>query len=310
MQILTTETKQSFLAPRYWLTWLSVALLRLVVCLPQSWQRALGRLLGAALYRIAGKRRKVVDVNLRLCFPELSAEQRQSRVKAVFAENGIGIFETAMAWWSAERAFNGQVELIGEEYLQQARQQGKGVILLSAHFTMLDLGGYLLSLKYPLDGVYRQHNNPLFDQVIRRGRERFLQQAIERGNMRQMVRRLKKGSFIWYAPDQDHGPELSVYAPFFGVPAATVTGTARLARMSGATVLMYAFRRTERGYQLELSPPLENFPSGDDEADCTLVNQQIEAAIRKAPDQYMWVHRRFKTHPQGKNYLYQQSYDG
>ncbi|MBY4676434.1 LpxL/LpxP family Kdo(2)-lipid IV(A) lauroyl/palmitoleoyl acyltransferase [Marinobacterium sp. CAU 1594] len=302
---MSIELKAGSLSPRYWPTWLWIGLLRSVVLLPHSWRLRIGRMLGRLLYRLAGSRRRVVATNLKLCFPEKSDQQRRQMVREVFEHNGIGVLEVAMAWWLPDNRLLHRYRLIGEQHLKQAQQEGKGVILLSAHFPTLDLGPRLLMEHYPVDCVYRPHNNPALEAVIKKGRRRYAGQAIERHNMRAMVRRLKHGNIIWYAPDQDHGPTHSVYAPFFGVEAATVTATARLARLSGAKVMMFCQHRCEDGsYELEIFPPLEDFPSGDDRLDCSRVNAEIERGIRKFPSQYMWVHRRFKTHPKGKNYLY------
>ena len=180
------------------------------------------------------------------------------------------------------------------------------MILLSAHFTSLEIGGRLLALRAPFHVLYREHKNPVFESVMRRARERHFEKAIPREDMRGLLRSLKENRAVWYAPDQNYGGEHSVYVPFFGVPAATITTTSRIARISGAAVVPFFPRRLGhgRGYRLILHPPLEDFPGEDPAADAARINRLIEAEIRKAPEQYLWVHRRFKTHPDGKNVLY------
>jgi KDO2-lipid IV(A) lauroyltransferase len=300
-----TDSDNTFLHPRYWLTWIGIALLWLCNRLPLGAQYRLGRWLGKALYLCLPQRRHVVRVNLALCFPEKSAQEREALVRETFANNGIGIFETAMAWWTPRSAFHNRVIFKGREHLERAHAQGHGVLLLGAHFSTLDLGGLLFSDYFPVDAMYRRHNNPLMERIITRGRQRYFGQAIERSDIRSVIRALKKNHIIWYAPDQDFGRKQSVYAPFFGVSAATITATSRLAKLNGSPILMLAQHRLPDGrYELELFPVIEPFPSGDDVADATRVNAEIERAIRKDPAQYMWVHRRFKTHPKGKNYLY------
>ncbi len=294
--------------PRFWLTWLGMGLLWLLNRLPYSAQLALGRSFGNLLYWVARDRRHVVQVNVRLCFPELDSAAQQRLTRDIFRNNGIGALETAMAWWSPKDWFRHRTLLKGREHLDAALAQGKGVILLGAHFSTLDLGGLLFSEFYPVDAMYRRHNNPLMEEIITRGRSRYFGQAIERSDIRSVIRALRKNHIIWYAPDQDFGIKQSVYAPFFGVQAATITATTRMVKLNGSPILMLAQHRLpDNSYELELLPVIEPFPSGDEAADAARINAELERAIRKDPAQYMWVHRRFKTHPEGKNYLYQNS---
>ena len=298
----------SFLHPRYWPTWLMLAGLRLASRQPYRTQLKLGALLGALLHRFNRHRRRVTETNIRLAFPELDPASRERMVRDVFRHNGIGLLETAMAWWTPIERLPQKVIFKGREHLDQALQQGHGVILLGAHFSTLDLGGLLFAQYYEVDGMYRPHNNPLMDLYIRKGRSRYFGQAIERSDIRSVIRALRKNRIVWYAPDQDMGSRNSVYADFFGVPAATITATGRMVKLNDSPILMLAQHRLadDSGYELELYPIIESFPSGDAEADATRINAEIERAIRKDPAQYMWVHRRFKTHPKGKNYLYRQ----
>lgn len=292
-------------APRHWPTWIWIGLLRQLVRLPRRWQMHLGALFGWLLYHLARERRHVCEVNLRLCFPELSDAARAQQVRDVFHHNGIGIMEAAMAWWAPDTWFRQHYTLKGREHLDAALSEGRGVILLGAHFSTLDLGGLLFSFEYPVDAMYRRNNNAVLEQVITRGRQRFFGQAIERSDIRSVIRNLKKNHIIWYAPDQDFGLHQSVMAPFFGVPAATITATSRMVSLNQSPILMLAQHRLPNGdYELELFPIITPFPSGDDLADATRINAELERAIRKDPAQYMWVHRRFKSHPLGKNYLY------
>ena len=299
--------RQGFWQPRYWPTWLMLGTLWLCTRLPYRLQIHLGAGLGRVLYHISRHRRFVTETNIRLCFPELNEQARRARVRAVFRNNGIGILETAMAWWMPESGLPPKLELKGREYLDQALEQGRGVILLGAHFSSLDLGGLLFARFYKVSGMYRPHNNPLMDRVIRRGRERFFERAIERSDIRSVIRTLRQNGIVWYAPDQDMGIKNAVYAPFFGIPAATITATTRMVKLNDSPILMLAQHRLpdDSGYELELYPALENFPGKTPEEDAQRVNAAIEQAVRKDPSQYMWVHRRFKTHPQGKNFLYQ-----
>jgi len=297
-----------FLHPRYWLQWLGFALLWLLSQLPYAALLKLGRALGALVYRVAHSRRKIVQRNLELCFPELNPKQREQLAKENFASTGIAVFEMAISWfWPLSRLRKlGRIE--GLEHLKQAQQQGQGVILMAAHFTTLEIGAALLGGQHSIDGMYRTHKNPLFDWLQRNGRERHNAQslAIEREDVRGALRLLRQGRALWYAPDQDYGRKHSLFVPLFGVTAATVTATSSFARLGKARVLPFTQERLEggSGYRLVVHPPFEDFPGASEEADCLRINQWLEAVIREHPEQYLWAHRRFKTRPEGEPSLY------
>ena len=302
---MNTIANLQFLAPKYWPTWIGLALLRLINLLPFRLQIKIGAALGNLISIYASKRRHVAEVNIRLCFPQLSKDEQTKLVADTFKNNGIGIIETAMAWWSDRESFRSKVTLEGKEYLDQALKEGKGVILLGAHYSTLDLGGLLFSLYYPLHTMYRPHNNALMDTVIAKGRLRSITSMIDRSDFRSVIKALKRNEIVWYAPDQDFGPKHSVYAPFFGIDAASTPATAKLARLSKSPVILLSHHRQLNGsYVLRLHPRINPFPIEGDIESATLVNQEIEKGIKYEPSQYMWVHRRFKTHPNGKNYFY------
>ncbi len=211
-----------------------------------------------------------------------------------------------MCWWGSENKLRGITRLVGIEHLENALKRGKGVILLSAHFTTLELGGRLLAMHTPFHVLYRQHKNPLFETVMRNSRQRRFEKAIARDNMRELLSSLKSGMPVWYAPDQNHGGSQSVFAPFFGVAASTLTTPSRIANISGAAVVPFYPSRLEdgSGYQLTLHPALEDFPSDDLTQDATRLNALLESVVREMPEQYLWVHRRFKTRPEGEAYPY------
>jgi KDO2-lipid IV(A) lauroyltransferase len=194
----------------------------------------------------------------------------------------------------------------GQAHMARLQRQGQGALILGMHFSTLDLGAALHSLFFRADAVYRPHNNPLFDRFMGRARQDYFDATLDRHDLRGVVRRIKAGHCVWYSPDQDFGRDASVFAPFFGVQAASVRMTARIARMTGAPVIPLIFHRNpdDRTYTMEYLPPLEDFPSGDEVADATRINAIIEAAIRQHPEQYLWLHRRFKTRPKGEPRLY------
>ncbi|WP_286236629.1 LpxL/LpxP family Kdo(2)-lipid IV(A) lauroyl/palmitoleoyl acyltransferase [Neptuniibacter halophilus] len=298
----------SFYAPKYWTVWLGFGLLRIASLLPFRLGVAVGNALGMLLYYAIPKRRRVAEVNVGLCFPELRAAEKQNFVKDVFRHNGVGVIETAWAYWSDPDWFRRHTEVLGREVLDQALEQGKGVILLGAHYSHLDLGGMLFSFyDKPLVTMYRAHNNPLMERLIQRGRERF-GEPVERANLRSIVRSLRKNKVVWYGPDQDFGSRNSVFVPFFGQTAATVTATTKMVGFNDSPMVALSQRRKEdgSGYIIEIEP-VPGFPSGDELKDAEIVNLTLEKGIRKAPTQYMWVHKRFKTQPDGEQKLYKQA---
>ena len=300
--------RAAFFHPRFWLLWLGLGVLWLVVQLPYKVQLCIGRMLGAVMYRIAGDRRRIAARNLELCFPDKTAAERERLLKENFASTGIAFFEMAMSWWWSKPRLAKLAHVEGLEYLEQAQREGKGVILMAFHFTTLEIGAALLGQQHTIDGMYREHNNALFDFIQRRGRERHNADslAVERDDVRGMLKLLRSGRAIWYAPDQDYGAKQSIFVPLFGIPAATVTATSKFAKLGKAKVVPFTQQRLAdgSGYKLVIHAPLSDFPGESDEADCLRINQWVERAIRECPEQYLWAHRRFKTRPPGEPKLY------
>ena len=300
--------RAAFFHPRFWLLWSGLGVLWLVVQLPYKVQLRIGRLLGSVMYRVAGDRRRIAARNLELCFPEKTAAERTWLLKENFASTGIAFFEMAMSWWWAKPRLAKLAHVEGLEHLQQAQREGKGVILMAFHFTTLEIGAALLGQKHTIDGMYREHKNPLFDFIQRRGRERHNLDslAVERDDVRGMLKLLRAGRAIWYAPDQDYGAKQSIFVPLFGIEAATVAATSKFAKLGKALVVPFTQQRLAdgSGYKLVIHPPLNDFPGESDEADCLRINQWVERAIRECPEQYLWAHRRFKTRPPGEPKLY------
>lgn len=298
-----------FFHPRFWLLWLGLGLLWLITQLPYRALLTIGRLLGAGMYRVAGDRRRIAARNLELCFPEKSAKERKQLLKENFASTGIAFFEMAMSWWWPTSRLARLAHVEGIEHLKQAHLDGKGVILMALHFTTLEIGAALLGQKHTIDGMYREHGNPLFDFIQRRGRERHNLDslAVERDDVRGMLKLLRSGRAIWYAPDQDYGAKQSIFVPLFGIQAATVTATSKFARLGKALVMPFTQERLAdgSGYRLVIHPPLTDFPGETEEIDCLRINQWVEASVRECPEQYLWTHRRFKSRPPGEAKLYE-----
>jgi len=281
--------------------------MKVMATLPFRWQLALGGRVGRWLGRIARRRRQIARINLEQCFPEWSPLQRETWLDAHFASLGIGLFETAMAWWAPDEKLRGLARVTGVEHLEQALARGKGVILLTGHFTTLELGARFITWQHAFHAMYRSHKNPLYETVMRRERQRRSRlPPLPHEDLRGLLRAFKRGRAVWYAPDQNHGRRNSVFVPFFGIPTCTITATSRLAALSGAAVVPYFPRRLPAvaGYEVIILPALENFPSGDVVADTARINTLLEQHIRQAPEQYLWVHRRFKTRPPGESSFY------
>ena len=305
MQVLvkhTTLIQLEFLKPRYWPVWLGLLLLWLVSFLPVRLRWAFGSWLGRLVLPFAGRRRHIVKTNLRLCYPELDENELNELVTRNFAASGINIVDTATGLLRDARHFEQITDIDGLQLLTEAKARGKGVLMVGMHLNSLDLVGGVLARHCPFDVMFRHDDNKLVEAVMVRGRERHHEATIERDNIRQVVRRLRQGKVVWYAPDQDYGRRNAVFAPFFGLPAATITATARIVKMTGADVIVFShYHGLATGrYSIKLERLPGEFPSGDDLTDCTLVNQAIEQAIRRAPEQYWWLHRRFKTRPEGE----------
>lgn len=287
------------LHPRYGLRWLGMAVLVAAAWLPWPLQRALGRVLGAWAMRVARTRRHAAQVNLELCFPAMDAAQRAALLRASFRDFGIGLFEFARAWWGPIGPIRKRARIEGLEHLRALQAQGRGVLLISGHFMTLEICGRLLCAEVPLAGMYRRYRNPVMEWAVKRGRLRYAAAMFANDEVRAALKHLKQGGLLWYAPDQDMRGKDTVFAPFFGVPAATITATHQFARMTGCAVVPFFHRREGDRYVLRIAPPLEDFPSRDPTADSARVNAAIEAMVREAPSQYLWIHRRFKRRPDG-----------
>ena len=291
---------------RYWPTWLLIGTLKLITLLPFEMQLGLGRLLGRTFMRIGKSRRHITEVNLRLCFPELGQAERQQLLVRTFEAQGMGLMETAAAWLMPPAALLPRVELSGLEAVAEAQRQGRPVLLLGGHYTTLDLSGTLLGHFLTVDVIFRRQKNPVINHMMDQGRQKYLQggRTFSQKDMREVYRSLAEKRVLWYPPDQDYGAKHSVFAPFFGVPAAVIKAPTRMAKKYNAAVFAcWSHRTPDARYQLHIEP-LEDFTANDYEADATAINRALEHAIRQYPEQYMWVHRRFKSRPPGSPKVY------
>lgn len=289
--------------PRLYPSWIGVGLFWLVGQLPWNFLLATGRGLGHLAWRLAKRRSHIARTNIRLCFPELTPEEQENLARRSVVSTGEAILEMAGSFSNHRIDLDKRLVIKGMEHIEQARAEGKGVLLLGMHFNSIDVGSRLLGYLMDFYAVYRPNDNRVIDRLINQGRGNYLKGNVPRSDIRQMIRLLRNGEVLWYAPDQDYGIAHAVFVPFFGIPAATITATSRIARMGKAHVIPTAHYRLPGGrYQIEFGPPLEDFPSGDDEADTARINQTIEHYVRKHPEQYLWVHKRFKHQPDGKSF--------
>lgn len=258
----------------------------------------IGKALGQLGMYLAKRRRRITKTNIALCFPQLTVKQQRKMIRKHFSSLGMGIIEEAICWWTPTFLLRRKVRIDGLDYLKSAASLGRGVILLTGHFTSLELGGRLLGLYQPVLAVYRKHENPVIDYIMRSRRSRRSAGIIERGDTRSLIRALKRGAVIWYAPDQAYLGPRGVWVPFFSVKAPTSTATSRLAELTGAPVLPFFVQRLPgtKGYRLSIQAPLENYPCGDLEQDAQAVNSILEKGIMRAPEQYLWSHDRFKRY--------------
>lgn len=272
--------------------------------LPWPWQRRIGRALGWMLAWLAGPRRRVAKRNIALCFPQMSAAQQAELLRESFADLGIGLFEFSRAWFGDVDALAVDVQIEGLQHLQALQAAKRGVLLVSGHFTTLEVCGRLLTRHVPVAGMYRAHAEPAFEAAVLAGRLKYACAMFKREELRGAIRHLKQGGVLWYAPDQDMRGKEAVFVPFFDIPASTITATHQLARLSGAAVVPFFHRREGGRYVLRIGAPLENFPSTDVVADTAAVSREIETMVREAPSQYLWIHKRFKTRPDGQARVY------
>jgi Kdo2-lipid IVA lauroyltransferase/acyltransferase len=292
----------AFLALRFWPTWLGIALLWGIAWLPLRLRMLLGKWLGLATWLAARERRYITAVNIGRCFTSLSVPAQAALVRQSFVESARGLIETATGWVRPPAHFMPLLKMQGTEHLAAALAQGRGVLMLGAHYSTLDFGANLLSVHYPFAVTYRSHKNPLFNAFMLRGRLRNCNGVFDRHDIRGAFRHLRQGKILWYAPDQDYGPEQAVFAPFFGHEAATITAASRFASFNASPVILVRQGRDDqRGiYELEFTSLSPAFPSGDELRDALLLNQALEQAIRVRPAQYLWMHKRFKTQRGGK----------
>ena len=287
----------------------AVAVFWLLHFLPLPILARLGEGLGEVLYRLGTRRRKIALVNLSLCFPELDEQQRRALARAHFRILGRSILERSILWWGSRERLSRLIRVDGAERIHAAKDAGRPVILLAPHFVGLDIGGIGIALSFDVVSIYSAQENPVFDHLLLHGRKRFGDQLLlsRQDGARTSIKAMKSGRPFYYLPDLDFGRRDSVFAPFFGVEAATITGLSRLARAAGAVVIPCITRMLPggQGYVVDIGEAWADFPTTDVHADTERMNTYLETVVRTMPEQYYWVHRRFKTRPEGETRPYE-----
>jgi len=304
--MITDAGKRPSLAPRNWGGWILAGVLWLLGKTPVAAGLWLSKPLGALMYRAMKRRRAVAQRNIERCFPSLTPQETEHLVRANFRSLARTMFETAWCWGMHRRKFRRMTRIEGLEHLLDAEEAGKGVLLITAHMTCLEMGGRVSCEAAPVVGVYRPLNNEVIEWYQNRCRLAYAQGMVSKREMRSAIRCLRHGGILWYAPDQDFGPDQSLFVPFFGIPTATLEATHKLVSLTGCAVvpMFPAFDPASKGWVLRIQPALERYPSGDAHADLARLNAEMEAHVRLVPEQYWWIHRRFKTRPAGEPPFY------
>ncbi|WP_413734757.1 kdo(2)-lipid IV(A) palmitoleoyltransferase [Sodalis sp. RH21] len=295
------------LHPRYWLTWFGLGVLFLLVQLPYPVLYLLGGWLGRLSMPFLKRRAAITRRNLELCFPNMDKDKLERTIIGNFTSAGMGLMETGMAWFWPDKRVKRWFDVYGLQNLQRANEHNQGVMVIGIHFMSLELGGRVMGLCQPMMAMYRPHNNKAMELVQTWGRMRSNKAMLDRKDLRSMIQVLKQGETVWFAPDQDYGPSGSIFAPFFAVnQAATTRGTYTLARLAKPKLVPVVLIRKKngQGYRLLIQPQLDDYPLDNEMAATCYMNKVVEQEIMRAPDQYLWMHRRFKTRPSGELSLY------
>jgi KDO2-lipid IV(A) lauroyltransferase len=300
-----SKKQEAFIHPRYWGNWLLVALLWCLAQLPFAVAMACGRGLGHLARGLMKSRQRVVLTNLKLCFPQMPEPERVQLMRETFTSFGQGVVAAAISWWGSDKYLKKLTyRVTGVEHLQACVATKQPAMLISPHLYTLEIGGRILSQYVPFGVFYQHQSSHFFDQFMRRKREAYFSHVIDRRNLKQFMRLVQQGELLSYAPDQDFGPINSVFAPFFNVPTATASSTARIAKRCQAKLMFFNCLITKHGFEVIISPVLEQFPTGDAVADATTINAKIEEVILTDKSNYMWLHKRFKTRPEGEKNVY------
>ena len=293
-----------FIHPKFLLTWILILFMRIGVFIPFTAQVVAGKAIGRMMHPFMHKLRSTAYSNISHCFPEKKQPQVERLVKRHFEAIGVSFFETANAYYGTDNKIKKLFNIKNEHFFKDALKDEGGIILLCSHFMPLMLGSRALLIKHTIANIYRPQNNTLFDSAMVKGYKKNGAVMIKSTDTRSIIKAINNSLPIWYAPDQDLGKNNSVFAPFFGIQTATASATARLAKNNNTRVIPYSFIRTSNGYLMSFEKPISNYPSNDPIHDATVINQILEKQINHSPEQYLWIHRRFKTRPNDEKNFY------
>ena len=298
-----------FLGPGFWPIWLMVGLLWLLMLVPGLLRQRIAKWLARWVLIHHRKRRRIVETNLAMCFPEKSEKARRIMTRRFFEYGAMALLDYGLLWFAGSRRLNRRIVMQGVEHIENPYLSDRRIILLSCHTPGLEFGATAITRRYPTVGLVKSGRNPLLEWLVTRGRTRFNSRLIEReAGIRQVVRAIRKKNLFYYLPDEDLGKSRqTTFLPFFGVSTATLTTLGRMANMTHALVVpcITHFNRRKDRYEVKCYPALENFPSGDNDADARTMNRVLEQMIREAPEQYLWSFRLFQTRPEGEADPYQ-----
>ena len=302
-----TSFKLDYLKPMYWSTWLGIFGLWFVSLMPVAWQDALANRLGDLARNFNAKRRRIARRNIELCFPELSREQQKKLIRANFQNQVRGVFSYALIWWAPKSVLEKRIVIEGQEYVDQSRNSGRGVIFMAAHSLGLEAAVSATTMRYPLSGPFNPMKNKLVDWFVAKGRKRHGTFIYTRdAGLRPIIKDVRAGCTMFYLPDEDLGKDRGIFAPFFGVEKSTVPVLGRLAKSCKADVFptIACYNEKTHQYIIHILPALSNFPEGDDYENTVVMNNALEKIISICPSQYFWTMKLFKTRPEGEDRFY------
>jgi KDO2-lipid IV(A) lauroyltransferase len=297
---------RSLLHPKHWPIWSLMGIWYCVSQLPYSWQTFLGIKLGHLLQKLGGARVRISKINIAKCFPEYNEQQQATLLRKNFESVGMGFIEIGLGWWGRKKQFNKIQRISGLEHIQKAQEAGRGVLVITGHFTPMEVAARILGEHIGIRLMYKKNRNAVFEWISSQRRAHYTTEMIPHKAVQHFLERLNAGDACIFLVDQDYRLRHSVFAPFFGIQTATIKKTAEYAKDTNAVTIPIHYTRlpNNEGYQLIVEPALDNFPTGDALADATRLNQVIETFTREAPEQYLWQHRRFKNRPEGEKPFY------
>ncbi|UAA37667.1 LpxL/LpxP family Kdo(2)-lipid IV(A) lauroyl/palmitoleoyl acyltransferase [Paraneptunicella aestuarii] len=296
MRLEAPPFELKLLHPKYWLLWFFIAIAYLISWLPYPVLKLIGKGLGKLLGKLGKKRVAIARRNIELSFPDMPEKEREAMLAANLENAGMAMVETMMGWWWPDWRIKGISRIEGYEHVEAVLAKGKGVLGLAVHNMTLEVGCRVAGLQKPSVGFYRPHDNPVMEFLQYRGRARSNNYLISKRDLKSLFKALDDGEVTFYLPDQDYGPHNSAFAPLFAVQdVATTLGPVIIVQRSNCETVFINSFRDDKGYVIKYSPGLKDFPDQDDKINARKINERVEELIMEAPEQYLWMHKRYKT---------------